>query len=47
MGVDDVQGGGALCQERRWEAGDTTRCYDYKQLLMGGGRMEEGTEKNP
>ena len=35
-GVGDVQVDSAPRQERIWGAGATKRCYDDKQMLMGG-----------
>ena len=46
-GEDDVQVDGVPGRERRRVAGVTERCYGDKQLLMGGGSMEEGTENDP
>ena len=47
LGVDDVQVDCVPLQERMWGAGETERCYDNKRLLIGSGRMEEGTENDP
>ena len=45
--VDGVQVDGIPCQEMRWVAGETERCYDGKLLLVEGVSMEEGKENNP
>ena len=41
-GVGDIQVDGVSRQERRWGEGATERCYDDKQILVGGGKEEEG-----
>ena len=46
MVVDKVEVDGIPRQKRRWGAGDTEKCFVNKRLLMGGGRLEKGTEND-